>query len=222
METRFRLLFAIVIVVAMMFQFSPPGLKAQFGVQGANRGGLLVVLLLSTMLAGAGVATQPAFQANKGLHESTFFTLSMPVSRFRLLAVRAGLGWLELVGVIAMMCSLFWILFPDLRGATSGEEMLMHGATLTACATGLYSINVLMTTFLADPWRVPGIGLAYGALWLLFTYTPLPSSTNLFRAMGDASPLMAHATPWPAMLFSLGLAAVSFFAALKIVRMREY
>ena len=152
----------------------------------------------------------------------TFYTLSLPVSRFRLLAVRAGLGWLEMAGVIAVMCCLFWILFPALRGTATPEEMFRHAAVLTACATGLYSTNVLLTTFLDDPWRVPGSGIAFGALWLLFNHTPLPASVNIFRAMGDGSPLIAHTMPWLAIAFSLGLAAILFFAALKVVQIREY
>ena len=222
LETRLRLLFAMVIVVAMMVQFSPIGLKAEFGVQGATQGGLVVAVLLSILLAGAGVATQPAFQAIKGLHESTFFTLSLPVSRFRLLTVRAGLGWLEMAGLISVMCSLFWILFPALRATTSPAEMFSHAVVLTACATGFYSTNVLLASFLEDPWLVPASGMAFGALWLLFNYAPLPASMNIFRAMSGGSPLVAHTMPWLAIAFSLGLASITFFAALKVVRSREY
>ncbi len=40
--------------------------------------------------------------------------------------------------------------------------------------------------------------------------------------MGESSPLVAHAMPWMAMLFSFVLAAVFSFAALKVVQMREY
>ena len=47
---------------------------------------------IAPLLAGAGIKTQAAFQTVKGLHGSTYFTLSLPVSRFRLLAIRAGIG----------------------------------------------------------------------------------------------------------------------------------
>jgi hypothetical protein len=220
METRIQLLVLIVFVGVMMAQF---GLRAQYSVEGAaTRGGLLVVVLLSIMLPGAGIATQTGFQANKGLHESTFFTLSLPVSRFRLLAVRSGLGWLEMAGVIAVMCCLFWVLFPAVQATITPEEMFKQAIALTACATGLYSMNVLLTTFLDNPWRAPGVVVAFVALSLLFNHTPVPASVNIFRAMGEGSPLIAHTMPWPAMAFSLGLAAILFFAALKVVQRREY
>src|SRR5580700_2367017 len=73
------------------------------------------VIVTCTWLAGAGIATQPSVQAAKGLHGSTLFTLSLPVSRFRLLAVRAGLGWLGMAAAIAAMCCAMWLVFPPLR-----------------------------------------------------------------------------------------------------------
>jgi len=49
-------------------------------------------------LAGTGIKTQSGFQAMQGIHGSMYYTLSLPVSRFRLLGVRAAFGfwkWLE-------------------------------------------------------------------------------------------------------------------------------
>jgi len=39
-------------------------------------------IFAAVYLAGAGVRTQSAFQRMQGLHGSTYFTLSLPVSRF--------------------------------------------------------------------------------------------------------------------------------------------
>lgn len=40
--------------------------------------------------------------------------------------------------------------------------------------------------------------------------------------MSDASPLITHKLPWPAMAVSLIVSAILFFTALKIVQTREY
>jgi hypothetical protein len=40
--------------------------------------------------------------------------------------------------------------------------------------------------------------------------------------MREGSPVLAHTMPWTAMVFSLGLAAILFFAALKVAQTREY
>jgi hypothetical protein len=49
------------------------------------------------------VTTQPSLVASKGIHGSTLFTLSLPVSRLRLMSVRAAIGWLEGAGVIGVL-----------------------------------------------------------------------------------------------------------------------
>jgi hypothetical protein len=222
LETRIKLLMAFIWIGWFLGAEYFRGLTAPAGLVGLAVGATFVAALSPGLLAGAGIATQAAFQATKGLHGSTLFTLSLPVSRLRLLAVRAGLGWLALAGMIGIMCSGMWILFPVLRARTTVPEMLEYAAALLACASGFYSISVLMATFLDDLWRIYGSLIAIGTLWLLFNTTPLPASVNIFRAMGEGSPLLAHAMPWTAIGVSLALAAILFFAALKVVQAREY
>jgi hypothetical protein len=116
-----------------------------------------------------------------------------------------------------------WLVLPVMRGAATATEMFGYVATLIACASALYSISVLLATFLDDLWRMWGGMIAFGALWLLGSWAQLPASVNIVRAMmGDGSPLLAHTIPWATIAFSLGLAAVLLFAALKIARAREY
>jgi len=100
--------------------------------------------------------------------------------------------------------------------------MFEYTGTLIACASALYFLSVLLATFLDDQWRVWGTMIGSAVLWWLFSHTPLPASANIFQAMGKSSPLIAHTIPWTAIAFSLGLAAVLFFAALKVVQAREY
>jgi hypothetical protein len=134
---------------------------------------------------------------------------------------RAGFGWLVLAAAIATMWYGMWILFPVLRAVTTPVEMLEHAGVLLVCGSGFYAIGVLLATFLEDQWRVWASILAIGALWWLSDKT-VPASANIFRAMNDGSPLIAHRIPWTALGLSLGLAAILFVAALKVVRAREY
>jgi len=80
----------------------------------------------------------------------------------------------------------------------------------------------MLATFLDDLWRMKGGMIAFGALWALSSLTPLPASVDIIRAMGDGSPIVAHTVPWTTMAFSLALAAILFFAALKVAQTREY
>lgn len=226
-ETRIRLLvllgsmgFYLLVFFAMRSVAAPPGPKpaAMFGLTATGFAALAYI-----WLAGAGIVTQPAFQAANGIHGSTLFTLSLPVSRIRLLAVRAVIGWLEMTLAIAMWCSGCWLVLPVIRGSATAARVLQYGLTLVACASALYFVSVLLATLLDDQWRMWGTMLAFGTLWLLSNYVPVPASVNLIQAtIGDGSSLITHRTPWPAIELSLGLAAILLFAALKIAQGREY
>lgn len=228
LETRFRLLFSLAVMsFLLVFSYStrnvppvPGGRSPIVGIAMFSIPSFVVVMC--TMLAGAGIITQPSFQAAKGLHGSTLFTLSLPVSRFRLLAVRAGLGWVEMAGAIGVLCCGMWLASSQLRGAATAVEMFEYAETLIACASTLYFLSVMMATFLDDQWRVWGTMIGSAVLWWLSTHTPLPASMNIFQAMGEDSPLVAHTMPWLAMTFSLGLAAILFFLAFQVVQRREY
>jgi hypothetical protein len=233
LETRVRLLFGLCIYAAMFIGMSflkPPPSAPLAAIQPSEQVKAIVgygfatcaVAITAVMLAGAGIATQSAFQQTKGLHGSTLFTLSLPVSRLRLLSIRAGLGWLELAGFAFAFCAGMWAALAPLRATVLPGEMFRYAVTLVVCSAGLYSISVLLATFLDDIWRISGSMAVFGALWWIFNHAPPLASVNIFRAMGEGSPLVAHAMPWAAMAFSLCLGAILFFAALKVVQAREY
>src|SRR5260370_17949501 len=105
--------------------------------------------MVCALLGGAGIVTQPSLQATKGFHGSTLFTLSLPVSRLRLLAVRASIGWLESVGVIGALCCGMWLVSPAFRAMATPVDMLEYGGTLIAFASPLYCLSVFLPPFLA-------------------------------------------------------------------------
>lgn len=226
-ETRARFAFCSGMVVLLLAFYwwlgtrpSPSGSQASpaaaFGVA------ILCVIWISAFLAGAGIVTQPAFQASKGLHGSTSFTLSLPVSRFRMLAVRAGIGWFETFVLVVILCCGIGFVFPPLRAAGTHWEMFENAALIVAYASAFYSISVLMGTFLDDLWRNWGSILVWAALWMLSNQLRVPASFDIFKAVGEASPLVVHKMPWPALGVSLAIVVICFLAATRIVRIREY
>lgn len=220
LETRFRLLFVLgVIAVTFLLQSYGNNNPAPRVLTFA---GSFSTWMMCIMLAAAGINTQQGLQAAKGLHGSTLFTLTLPVSRLRLLAVRAGIGWLETMAGVGAICCLMWFLFPTIRSRSTPAQMAEYAGVLMVCGTFFYCITVLLSTFLDDLWRVWGSFLCIGALWWLTVKVPAPASLNVFLAMGDNSPVLAHTIPWAAMALSLALAAVLLFAALKIAQAREY
>jgi hypothetical protein len=221
LETRWRLLFALAWEAIFLGVAYWRGVTTLASFSAVLIGGAWLGAFVPILLAGAGINTQPEFQAAKGLHGSTLFTLSLPVSRPRLLAVRASLGWFEMAVAIGAWSCAVWFLFPILRAATSGVEVFEYAGTLVVCASGLYSISPLLATFLDDLWRLYGSMFAFGALWLVFNKTA-PAALNLFRGMGEGSPLLTQTMPWTAMGVSLAMAVSLYFVSLRVVQTREY
>jgi ABC-2 type transport system permease protein len=228
LETRFRLLFllgftGLILSVHYSVRNTVP---THSGAKSALLAMLftyaILLMMAAAMLAGAGIATQPGLQASKGLHGSTLFTLSLPVSRLRLLATRAVIGWLGVAAMIAILCCGFWFVSPLVRTMATPIEVVEYAATLLACGSAIYGLSVLLATVLDDQWRVWGTMIAASALALLSSKAWLPDSIDIIRAIGKDSPLFTHTIPWTPMAFSLALAAAFFLAALKIVRTREY
>jgi hypothetical protein len=151
-----------------------------------------------------------------------YFTLSLPVGRLRLLAIRAGLGMIETVGVLAALCCEAWLLYPAPRPYLMVSGLFAHWATVSLCLSVFYSLSVFLATFLDDQ---EGMGVSIALILLLlvlFRMVPVPPCVNIFRAMGASSPLFTHTFPWAGMGISLGVAAILFLAALKVVQTREY
>jgi type II secretory pathway component PulF len=88
--------------------------------------------------------------------------------------------------------------------------------------SAFYSLPVFLATFLGDQEEIGASGILIVILLLLSRAVPVPTSVNIFRAMGESSPLFTHTFPWASMGISLGAAGILFLAALKVVQTREY
>jgi hypothetical protein len=225
LETRFRVLSVLVIVLPtigfVLRHIDPPVPVA--AVESLLNALTFFLLLIPLMLAGPGIKTQRIpFGTTKGLQGSVYITLSLPVSRFRLLATRAGLGMLETVGVFAVASCVAWFMYPAPRADLTVSGLFAHWVTVSICMSSFYLLTVFLATFLGDQEEIGVSGILIVILHLLSKTVSVPPSLNIFRAMGAASPLFTHALPWASMAISLGAAAILFLAALKVVQSREY
>jgi hypothetical protein len=224
LETRWRFAFSIGIMTCFLLFYYWTGVKSPPPKRiGDVLGGAIVsVLWMGTLLAGAGINTQPGFQASRGLHGSAYFTLSLPVSRFRLLLVRSSLGWLLQTGITIAFCYGFWNVFPAVRSVATAWDMTEYALMLSAYGSAFYFTSVLLGTFLDDQWRIWGSVIAWVGTSLICYFSPLPPSTNLFQAVQGNSPLVVHDMPWAAFFLAVGMTLVLFWAASRVVRVREY
>ena len=221
LETRWRFLFSLAIpVFALITRHSKFTLTPADVPRMLNSGSVLYAFA-GIYLGGSGIQTQSSFRETRGLHVSTIFTLTLPVSRLRLLAVRAIMGLLETGVVIAIGICLTWMLYPLVRANSTPFDLLKLIIAVFAYATGFHFFSVLLATFLDAVWQLYGSMLSIGVLWGL-TALLAPQSLNVFRIMTTNSPLATHVFPWAAVSVSCTLAVVFFLAAARVVKTREY
>ena len=158
-ETRYRVLFLFVITLFLMVfieRNTNTHSPASRDVEKLLNNSMIYLLMIPIMLGGAGIKTQPLLRTTKGLHGSMYFTLSLPVSRLRLVMTRAGLGLLETVGVLAALTCLAWFIFPALKVHLTGADMFAYWGTISVCMSGFYFLSVFFATLWDDVWQIHG------------------------------------------------------------------
>jgi len=231
-ETRLRLLLAftvlafLLVVAYQQFRFAqraPTPLPAETRLQGLLFMIGVYFIMEAIIFAAAGIKTQAPFRRVKGTHSSTHFTLSLPVSRLRLLAMRMTTGLLALLAIVIAglvgLAILLPIAFPELRFPVS--DFIRYGLAVFACLLGFFSISTLLSAFLDDIWQAWGSMLLSALLAALASFT-LPDQLNPYRVLAGTSPLLTHTTPWGAMAISIVVAAVLITITAKVVQSRDF
>jgi hypothetical protein len=132
------------------------------------------------------------------------YTLSMPVSRNRLLGVRASIGLAELL-VLAFVPALIVPAVSSLVGQSySVGDALVHAACVFVGGSVFFSLTFFLSTWFADLWRPPVIVLfAAGALSLFEQAFRDALPPNVFHVMNAESYFRGTGIPW----IGLGLRA---------------
>ncbi len=213
LETRYRFLIALALLALFIIPLRAIPVGQSTGILAPSISAAYVAAWMSLLFAGAGIAT-PSLR--KGQGGCVLFTLALPVSRLRLLVSRAALGWLELLAGLALMFAAMWILVPIVRAVASPVDMLGYAITMTACASGLYAINLLFAALFSDAWRVYAGLIVLGLLVWIPAHVAVPDAMNLFGAVVGKSPFVTHSIPWISVSFSIELALILMFASWKV------
>jgi len=234
LETRSRVVFLILWSSGFLLLFVGGASRQASQVPGDAQA-VTVTVVLSAMalvwafmpayLAGTGIRTQSGFGAGgatKGLHGSTHFTLSLPVSRQRLLLVRATVGFLETLALITLVCAAIWIIFPVLRESATLFEVVQYLLTVYVCSFAVYGLAMLAASLVGDVWIIPVSTVVIVLIWVFQFVGEVPASFNPFYPMTEGSPLVTHRLPWTAMAVSLAFGSACLFAAFKVVRKQEF
>jgi hypothetical protein len=190
--------------------------------------GLFLSSIAAITLAGSGIQTALARpgRSEKSGDESTLFTLSLPVTRARLFAVRTIIGMLETIALVTLFAVVVWLFAPPMLLSAGGGLGIF--AAIVACTLAVYAISACLSTFCDEGWRfrlsvlivmVPFF-LATGQARGLAKSATLPSSINIFRLV--AAPLSTHQIPWVTIIAACVVALLFLAAALTIIQRRDY
>lgn len=148
-------------------------------------------------------------------------SLSLPLSRRRWLAARAGTGLVELF-VITLAASLPLVAFAPLIGESYGfGDAVVHGASVFAGASVFFGAALLLCTLFNDLWR-PLLMTCFGAIALGFAETALPSGYGVFALMSGETYFLTGSLPWIGWLASLALTALLILGAARELVYRDF
>jgi hypothetical protein len=220
METRWRLTaLAVYMLISLAANYKSNQSPA------ANPHGVLLFLwvllaMCVMMLGGSGVKSQSAIGFPEGLAGSTQFTISLPVSRRRLLAVRAVFGFFEAVAATLTFAGLTWALLPSVRASINPADFARLVLMTLLFLAGPYFAAVFFTAFVDEPLALVYAGWAFVlALWLLHK---AGAAVDIMSSFTRSSPVVTHSLPWPQMATSAAVALIFLWGALRVVQTHEY
>jgi ABC-2 type transport system permease protein len=161
--------------------------------------------LFALLLGSGGLLTEPGGRG-------PWFTLSLPASRDRLLAVRVGAGLAELL-VLALVPSLLIPLMSPAIGETYPLRLaIVHGACLFVAGTAFFSLTLLLSTVFTDFWRplllacvfAIGLGSVERVLW---------SPYGIFRVMSAEAYFRSGQLPWAGLMTSAAVSIALLYGA---------
>jgi len=226
LETRWR--FGFLVGMILMVWLAPlwisatgvhSGVPAARQWMGIQLGSVLLYIFTAIYLAGSGVNSQTIYAATSGFHGSMLFTLSLPVSRRRLLFVRAGLGAILTCILVAIMAGYILFLRPE---ATSAIEAAVYLTRVIVCTMAVYAVSVLLACVLDEMWQFTGVCFLWVAVFLLQSRFEMLSRVSPLRGMSlNCYPITAP-MPWAPVVTSAVLAGILLYASVLVLQRKEY
>jgi ABC-2 type transport system permease protein len=166
------------------------------------RQNLTQIWTLCAVLLGAGGLL------SKSSGGALLFTLSLPISRTRLIAVRSATAFAELL-VLALIPSLaIPLLSPAIGQSYDLAPVIVHGVCLFVAGAVFFSLALLLSTVFTDVWRPLLIACAIAMLVALVEQVAGGSSRyGIFSAMTAETYFRQGALPWPGLLVSAAASA---------------
>jgi len=229
-ETRSRVVISGLLLVASLLievfvvkEGTGPGTGYDWFLKYAKLAAVLAPLVAVT-LAGSGLNSQTHWGLTQGMHPSTVFLLSMPISRRRALFTRAATGAIFTALYILLSLGLFSLMLPMLgRQGVEWSQFLSAIAFISLGSFAAFGFATFLATFLDEQMAGGGAigficgGLGAGALldWSNVHFHPMSWLIGeMFIRTGKVV--------WPLVLLMFAAGAACLVASAVIVEKKEY
>ena len=154
---------------------------------------------------------------------SELFTLSLPVSRQRLVGIRALAALGELL-VIVLASSLVIPLFSPSVGQTySVGAALVHALCAFIASAVFLSLATLLSTSFSDIWRPLLIACAVAmVLWFVELVASDLAPYSIFRVMSGEQFFRLGQVPWAGLIAAASLSMLMLYGAVKNIERRDF
>src|SRR5262245_26086154 len=181
------------------------------------RQNLLQMATLFAALLGSG---SPLTQGSPG---AALFTLSLPVTRERMLTVRASTGFAELFALCLAPALVLTLLSPGIGQSYSIVDAVAHAFCMFIASTVFFSLSFLLSTVFSDMWRpfLLACGMAV-VLAVAALAAPELSSYSIFAVMSGDRYFRHGQLPWLGLFASAALSAALLFGAMRNVTNQDF
>lgn len=172
--------------------------------------------ILAAVLGSGGLLAQ-------GAGAGALFTLSLPASRGRLLAVRMATGLAELLALAVVPSLLVPLLSPAIGQTYAVGDAVIHGACLFLGGSVFFSLATLLSTVFGDVWRPLLIALfAAAGLALANQFADGFARFNPIAVMSAEQYFRGGGLPWTGLFLSVALAAALVYGAATNLARRDF
>lgn len=172
--------------------------------------------LFAVLLGAGGLATE----ASRG---TALWTLSLPVTRRRLLGVRAGVGAAELLALAIVPTLLVWALSPLVGQRYSLADALAYALMTFAAGMFFYGLALLLSTLFGDQLKPILVGMAVSiAMGAVTLFSRRLAGYSVYNVMSGQKYFAEGVPPWAGLTACLALAALMFYASLRVLERRDF
>jgi ABC-2 type transport system permease protein len=151
------------------------------------------------------------------------FTLSLPVTRERLLGARAAAGLAQVLALSVVPALVITLVSPFVGERFPLLDTLVYALCLFAGCAVFFSVAFLLSTLFANVWAPAVLALCVGPVaGAVDQITGGPTAFSLLAMMHGEPYFRGSGLPWPMLLVSAVLSAALIYAGVRLIARRDF